>query len=33
MSLEHKTLQLLAPRYTDWTNGPFDTNVERIDIF
>ena len=33
MSLEHKTLPLLAPRTTDWANGRFDTNVEQINKF
>ena len=32
MSLEHRTLQLLAPRSTDWANAPFDTNVQQINI-
>ena len=27
MSLEHTTWALLAPRSTDWANGPLDTNV------
>ena len=33
MSLEHSTLQLLAPRSTEWASGTFDTNVEQINIF
>ena len=33
MSLEHTTLQLLAPHSTDWTNGAFDTNIQQINIF
>ena len=31
MSLELMTLALLAPRSTDWANGPFDTNVLQIN--
>ena len=33
MSLEHTTLPLLAPRFTYWANGLFDTNVQQINIF
>ena len=33
MSLEHRILPLWAPRSTDWANGPFDTNVEQLNIF
>ena len=32
-SVEHRTLPLLAPRSTNWANGPLDTNVEQIHIF
>ena len=30
ISLEHRTLPLLAPRSTNWANGPLDTNVLQI---
>ena len=33
MSLEHRTLLLLARSSTDWGNGAFDTNVQQINIF
>ena len=33
MSLEHRTLLLLAPRSTDWANGAFDTTIQQINIF
>ena len=33
MSFEHMILASLAPRSTDWANGPFDTNVKQINIF
>ena len=33
MSLEHSTLALLVPRSTDWANGPFDTNIDQINMF
>ena len=33
VSLEHRTLPLLAPRSTDWANRPLDTNVIQIKIF
>ena len=33
MSLEHWTLPSLAPSSTNWANGPFDTNIEQINIF
>ena len=33
MSLEHTTLPLLAPRSTDWANGPLDRNLLQIKIF
>ena len=32
MSLEHRTLMLLTPRFTDWANSAFDTNVQQINI-
>ena len=33
MSLEHITLPLLAPRFTNWANWPLDTNVLQIYTF
>ena len=33
MSLEHGTVPLLAPRSTDWANGPLDTNVLENNVF
>ena len=33
MCLKHTTLSLLAPRSTDWANGPLDTNVLQIKNF
>ena len=33
MSFENTTLTLLAPRSTDWANGPFDKNVHKNNLF
>ena len=31
--MEHMTLPLLAPRSTDWANGPLDTSTLQINSF